>query len=201
MMQFKKWLFLLLFPLFGLTALVLFLNWYEVDVYPHALTEPPTEANNIMPPQWLPETIAHACVECGECIHTLKLEINRIVLVVHDRDGWYRLFWAGEEVYYYDDPAYFSASLKNPTADSPEGTWEIKGRYVPATHNHDCGGELMSTFHLNYELITGTTPDPVSNPFPEKWQWMSYNYDGVIATFSWLQANQESATAACDCGR
>lgn len=145
----------------GLAALLLTLNVLEPDRYLHGL-EAPTEADQTVdPPPWMPAVLAHPCADCGPCLHELRLDECRIDARILDEDGWYRLFWAGDETYHYADPAYFSGELKNGSARAAGGEWVIAGRYEPM---FDCGPHACPSapapFRLTFRLrLSDLDPD------------------------------------------
>lgn len=110
-------------------AVTLWLNLRESDLYPMPLEAPPTDRMNGPVPPWLPADAT--------------LEETRVSIAVVDHDGWYRLFWAADDVYYYDDASYFGGALDNATAASWSGTWTLKG---------SVGGK---PFALTYRLCEG----------------------------------------------
>lgn len=183
-------------------VVILILNLNERDFYPYGSLKPrPTDT---LPPDWLPEAVSHECGTCGKCAHTLEIDRSIMELWFKDRDGWYRLFWAGEETYYYEDPVHFADALANPTAHSPEGRWHIIGRYRDPGHEHACDGKYMR-FELVYRLRTGQAGTPKGTPFPDVFTWMSYRYETktseTIKHFYWERVNQELTEYPCSCGR
>lgn len=185
---------------------VVVLNLLENDVFLDGSTAPPTEAINTAPPGWLPAAIEHDCAECGKCEHKLEIVRNQITLKVHDRDGWYRLLWAADDEYYYDEGAKFAAVLKNPTAHSPEGAWVIEGRYAAPKHDHSCGLETMiDLFELRFRLVTSTQQPYRADPFPTRVDWMSFRYEEegaeAVVPFTWLLDLQGMNQAPCPCGK
>jgi hypothetical protein len=111
---------------------------------------------------------------------------NRRVLSIHDHDGWYKLFWAADEDYYYSDPIHLLADFgKNRTAETPRGTWTIRLNSGPATHRsaaaHECG-QIPRDITLRYELVL--SEDPLETTY--------HSGDGPLkipAQFSWLVSN------------
>ena len=109
------------------TIVLLILNLRERDYYPGGTPTPPagpgpedTAILGILP-----------SIEHDGCIHTAEFSENRRWLRVRDRDGWYRLFWAGDDFYYFDDVAAFHHALGNKTACDPSGEWSIFVTYRP----------------------------------------------------------------------
>ena len=135
----------------------------------------------------------------------MELTRNRLELSIQDEDGWYRLFWAGDDVHYYDDPVYFGVSLQNLTAHSPAGVWEIEGSYAAPKHDHRCG-ESVNTFFLKYRFTTDA-PEKTDGqqPFPEKVFWMTYSLRfekrREVVKFGWIRESQLFAQVQCLCGQ
>ncbi len=152
--------------LLGFAIVILVLNLLERDVYEHGELAPPAPGNNVDDQDPIfqrlrPREFAHACPACGECRHPLEIVENRRVLSLRDRDGWYRLFWARDETYHYDDPVYLAAGYQNRSADDPSGTWVIRARIGPAVHApsapHACT-ETPGERGWVYELFTRDHP-------------------------------------------
>jgi hypothetical protein len=194
--------------LLAFTALVLFLNTRENDVYAHGALTPP-EAD-VDPPPWLPRAIAHPCPECVFCVHVLEIARCRLVTKVVDRDGWYRLFWAGSETYYFTDPAYLVGALNNATCGAPEGEWVIEGRYAPWPRDaHDCppaAGAFRLRFALRYGDFPGESPtlDPTKSlGLPRNAPWFRRralsDRTAAACDFWWeLQEFTAGAAPCCD---
>lgn len=153
------------------TALLLWLNFQEQDVYLYGHDAPPAGPINQSPPGWLPEA-----EELTECL---------IVCRVEDEDGWYRLFWAGTDIYYFDDASYFGAALANPTARAWSGRWTFKGKYK--------GRPFELTYVLREEQALGDEV-AVVGPIvvPAAAPWFTRDYVKGRRTFSWvLEAPQK----------
>jgi hypothetical protein len=180
-----------LIPLGTLVVLLLF-NLNETDRYEFGLETPPAPGNNVDAEdaafnRVLPELkYVHACPGCGECVHRFEIVENRRVLSLHDHDGWYKVFWAKDEEYYYADPIHLLADWgQNRTAEQPKGTWTIRVRTGPATHpngaSHDCG-RLPKEIALTYELDFSEAP-------LDDTMWSGDGPLKVLQTFSWLYTN------------
>jgi hypothetical protein len=151
-----------LLALMAATIAILVLNILERDGYPPALPAPPRESNvpgvdeafrKIVPP-----ALSHPCPTCGECSHPVETLENRRFVRVLDRDGWYRLSWAGAETYVYDDPAYLVGALQNPTAEVLEGFWWIRARPgAPPGPPHACPS-FPPVICLSYMFLASETP-------------------------------------------
>ena len=148
-----------IFAAMAATAVILLLNYLEVDRYPKGLDSPPGPRNAEVP-IWLPRLMLHGCVYCETCPHRFVLSECRLSVTVTDHDGWYRLFWAGDDTYVYDDPAQVVAALQNTTAEVTDSIWTIRGRYVPveATDPHPCpaaAGEVELRYRLRHGAFPG----------------------------------------------
>ncbi len=178
---------------------LLLLNLSEKDYFPYAKTEPPAGPINLPAPTWLPDTISHPCTLCGVCEHKLEVKESHCVLKLHDHDGWYRLFWAGDDTWYYGDPSYFAAALSDPGGAVVEGTWRIQGRYLSPAHDHACGrASGIAGFDLLYRLAF-TEVEEGGEAFPERFPWFAYQYKDRIAHFSWERDSETPSDAPCSC--
>ena len=135
----KPALFWPLTALLGAAIVILVLNLLERDVYEHGELAPPPPGSNVPDDDALftrlfPREFVHTCATCGECRHPYEIVENRRAMSLRDRDGWYRLFWARDETYHYDDPVYLAAGYQNRTAEDPSGTWLIRARIGPPAH-------------------------------------------------------------------
>ena len=180
-----------LIPLGALVVLLLF-NLTETDRYEFGTETPPAPGNNVDVDdpgfaRLFPEmTFVHACPGCGECVHRFEVVENRRVLQMNDHDGWYKVFWAADDLYYYSDPVHMIADWsQNRTAETPAGTWTIRLRTGPATHGpgapHDCG-RLPREISLAYDLAFSDAPLDDT----------TYSGDGplkVLQTFAWVTSN------------
>lgn len=183
---------LVLLPVMALAIVILVLNLREADEYEFGVLTPPGPGNNVPADDFafsrvLPETrFVHACAGCGECVHPFEIVENRREMSIRDHDGWYKLFWAEDEVYYYADPIHMLADWgRNRTAESPRGSWLIKLRAGPATHRsapaHDCG-QVPQEIVLRYDLVP--SEDPIDETF--------HSGDGplkIVQSFSWFVTN------------
>src|SRR5947207_5907496 len=144
----------------GFAILLLILNLREIDDYEFGTETPPGPGSNVAADdnafaRVFPELkFIHACPGCGECVHPFEIVENRRVMSVPDHDGWYKIFWAADEEYYYSDPIHMLADWgKNRTAGTPRGRWTLRLRAGASTHRtapaHDCG-QLPREIALNY---------------------------------------------------
>jgi len=140
------------------TIVILLLNYLEVDRYPKGLDAPPGPRNAELP-IWFPRVILHGCVYCETCPHRFVPSECRLSVTVTDHDGWYRLFWAGSEVYVYEEPEPVVAALRNSTAEVTDATWTIRGKYAPveSMDPHPCPA-AVDEVALRYRLRHGTFP-------------------------------------------
>jgi len=153
--------------LMGLMAFliaVLLLNLREKDYYDGGSLTPPDgdgpSLDNLLP-SLVPPKFVHVCPTCGECTHPIEIVENRRTLTLRDHDGWYKLFWAGDETYYFDDLVFLAACLENSTSRQPKGDWIIRTRVGAPTHSvgnpHECG-QILQEFMVWYALVTTTGP-------------------------------------------
>lgn len=180
-----------LLPLGALAVLLLF-NLNEKDRYEFGAAAPAGPANNVDVDdpgfaRIFPELrFVHACPGCGECVHRFEVVENRRVLSLRDHDGWYKVFWAKDERYYYADPVHLTADWgQNRTAEDPSGTWTIRLRSGPSTHlagaPHECG-RLPQEIALSYALDFSDAPLDETH----------YSGDGplkILQTFAWLSTD------------
>jgi hypothetical protein len=180
-----------LLPLGALVVLLLF-NLTETDRYDFGVETPTAPGNNVDAEdaafsRVFPELkFVHACAGCGECVHRFEIVENRRVLTLHDHDGWYKVFWAADDTYYYSDPVHLIADWgQNRTAEAPAGTWSIRLRAGAPTHAsgaaHDCG-QLPREIALEYVL------DFSESPLDETF----HSGDGplkILKSFAWLVTN------------
>jgi hypothetical protein len=197
---------------------LLVLNLREADYYEFGTLTPPGKGNNVGgdDPAFgriFPELkFTHACAGCGECVHPFEIVENRRVMSVHDHDGWYKLFWAADEEYYYSDPIHMLADWgKNRTAETPRGAWTIRLHAGAATHRsapaHDCG-QIPQDIVLHYEL--GLSEDPFETTYhsgdgplkiPETFSWLVTN-PGKLVSLGWrLVGAPVVEVAACPCAK
>ncbi len=212
----KAWIWAMI-PLGALVVLLL-LNLNEIDHYEFGTETPPSPGNNVDADdpgfaRIFPEMkFVHACPACGECVHRFEILENRRVLQMNDHDGWYKLFWAGDDLYYYSDPVHMIADWgQNRTAETPTGTWTIRVRTGPATHPagaaHDCG-RLPREIALTYALQFSESPlddAPYSGDGPlrilETFSWV-YSHSGRPVCLGWrLMGPPAVDVAPCECFR
>lgn len=200
--------------------LVLWLNLGERDSYERgSLTPPPGDT---VPPEEglfrriIPETVTHSCPVCGDCTHPVEILQNRRVFSLRDHDGWYKLFWAGDETYYWDDPVFFAASLRNATARDPRGAWTIRGRLGPPAHKDaptPSRAPAPGEFLLEYELVVSPSPIPEEPPsgegtllpIPRTLDHFSFYPDvphqPYLLHFGWRLAWSRIPASPCPCGK
>lgn len=164
---------------------VLVLNLRERDDYLDGRPDPPAGPINVDSDDgalaWLPRTIEH-----DGCVHRAEFLENLRWLRLRDRDGWYRLFWAGDETYYYDDPSPFNAAMKNPTSCDPSGEWKISVAYRAA----NCPERIL---RLRYSLFVTSDFLPTSEEtveisgvrVPKTLRWFLAQVPGGMRTFVW----------------
>jgi hypothetical protein len=179
-------------PFLGFAIVLLVLNLREIDFYEFGTLQPPGPANNVAADdnpfqRVFPDLkFVHACSACGECVHPFEIVENRRVMSIHDHDGWYKLFWAADEEYYYSDPVHMIADWGgNRTAELPRGRWTLRLHAGPATHRgapaHECGS-IPIEIALAYDLVA--SDDPLEESF--------HSGDGplkILQAFSWLVVN------------
>jgi len=206
-----------LLPLGVLVVLLLF-NLTETDRYEFGTETPPAPGNNVdlddpgLAHLFPDLRFVHACPGCGECVHRYDVVENRRILRMNDHDGWYKVFWAADDLYYYADPVHMLADWsQNRTAETPQGTWTIRLRTRPATHPagvpHDCG-RLPREITLSYALEFSETPlddAAYSGDGPLKvlhtFAWVTTN-PGKMLSLGWrLQGAPKVEVAPCDCTR
>ncbi len=181
-------------------VVILLLNHLEVDEYPEGINPTLSIPDDL--PKWLSPILFHPCVFCEICPHRFETAECRLFVTVTDRDGWYRLFWAGAETYAYDDPALVGAALRNRTAELAGGTWTIRGRYAPAApaDPHPCPA-VAGDVDLRFRLKRGTYPgpaDPALDPsgtlaVPRRILWFRYPFPpDRVDDFWWELENPDS---------
>ncbi len=152
-----------LIPLLGFLILCLALSTREIDFYDHGSLAPVEGDPSLDPvfPRLIAQEYRHACPTCGECVHPIEIVENKRTLALRDYDGWYKLFWAADETYHFEDPIFLAANLENRTARDPSSRWTISATSGPATHAkvapHDCGMVPTHIF-LHYRLLTSEAP-------------------------------------------
>lgn len=195
-------------------AAVLLLNLREKDYYDHgSLTpvDPFAAKDDPVLARLVPDAYVHPCPACGDCTHPVEVVENRRELFLHDHDGWYKLFWAGDETYYYDELVYLAAGLQNRTAQDPRGRWFLRLRLGPARHGrveaHRCR-EIPAEVTLDYTLVAGDAPlapAPLEG-FPEAfraWPVLTQEQilDGRLLHLGWRADAPRVETAPCPCGK
>lgn len=144
-------------------AVLLWLNLREVDAYEFGSPEPVDSAVETADDlrMLVPRSTSHPSPGGGACEHELEVVEQRRTLTLRDPDGWYRVFWAADDTYYYKELVYLAADLQNPAAADPVGTWTLKVRAKPGP----CGaspGEAAVAYRL---LVTGGDL-PLGEPGP-----------------------------------
>ena len=152
----------------GFVALLLWLNLRELDHYELGSLDPvdgSAEAAHDLE-NLLPKTIYHV-----DHSHALEVVEQHRELTLRDRDGWYRVFWSGDEIYHYKELVHLAADLQNSTATKPAGRWTIKLRAAAAP----CGTSPLDATVI-YELTEGIFLDQDVPPrlLPEAKNALSY---------------------------
>lgn len=204
-------------PALGFIAATLVLSLLEGDTYPEGKLERPApmEVPDDDPVfrRILPSQFVHACPACGECTHPVETLRNRRALSLPDRDGWFKLFWAGDDLYHFEDPVFLAASMANPTAGEPRGTWSIRARVGPARHGdsgpHACTA-APSEIALDYELVVSEPPIQEARAGPSalfaQFDWFTYGYHVArrpsLLHFGWRAVPPpELAALPCPCAK
>ncbi len=204
-----------------LTILILLLNLREKDNFGAGSPVPP-RGDNVPDDdgtfrKLVPEKIAHPCPVCGDCTHPVETVENHRTLTIRDHDGWYRLFWAGDEIYHFEEFPLFAACLRNSTARDPAGRWKIRCRLGPPTHGvtppHVCT-PIPGDFSLEYELVVSPAPlepePPLRTDTPFSvlpvTDWFSFYPDRPhlprILHFNWrLAGPPDIPVVRCECGK
>ncbi len=164
----------------------------------------------ILPPEFI-----HACPACGECTHPIQVIDARRTMWVVDHDGWYKLFWAGDDRYYYTDASFLAATLLDPAAGPVQGSWKVRARLGPPSHGavtrHDCSPSVLEV-SLDYELAVSERDIPerpsTASPVPvlEAATMLVRNYDvphlPPQLRFVWrLAAPPVAVPGPCPCGK
>jgi hypothetical protein len=202
----------------AVVALLLALNYLEPDVYPEGSPVPPPPGPNVdagdpFLRQILPETFTHGCDLCGPCAHPVELVEARREASLTDHDGWYRLFWAGDDTYWYDDPVFLVQGTTRRTAGPVQGRFTIRARTGPAAHGrkppHPCG-EIPAEIDLEYDLGLAETPPEESDvdlagyAVPSCVIWIIQGIDStagrqVLCLFWKLRMPVVQVRSACPC--
>lgn len=200
------------------TIVILILNLGEIDNYEFGTETLPGPENNVTADDAafghiFPELrFTHACPGCGECVHPFEVLENRRVMSVHDHDGWYKLFWAADDDYYYSDPVHMLADwARNRTAETPRGRWTIRIRAGQATHRsaplHDCG-QIPRDISLAYDLVVSDSPldeafhsgdGPLK--ITQSFSWLITNPSHPISLGWRLSGSPQVEAAVCPCAR
>jgi hypothetical protein len=210
-----------LIALMGFAVLCLALSTREIDFYDGGSLAPVEGDPSLDPvfPRLLAQEYRHSCPTCGECVHPIEIVMNKRALTLRDYDGWYKLFWAADETYHFEDPVFLAANLLNRTARDPSGGWTIGATAGPASHAkaapHDCG-RIPTGIFLQYRLVTSPTPIR-DEPIPhlsevgaaERVQAFAREYDRPhlppVLYFGWEEASRSDVSgfswSPCPCGR
>ncbi len=209
-------LFIVLIPVLAFAIVLLVLNLREIDNYEFGSLTPPAKGNNVDADdaafgRLFPDLkFIHPCSGCGECTHPFEVVENHRELTIHDHNGWYKLFWAGDEDYYYSDPIHMLADWgQNRTAEDPRGSWTLRLRAGRATHPdapaHECG-QIPRDIALRYELVFSEEPLEPSfhsgdGPLkvPQTVPWLVTN-PGRMVSLGWRLVGAPSVEAGpCPC--
>lgn len=160
--RFPRYAAPLIMTVLGFVILLLILNLSEVDHYPGASREPPGEgADSASRPIGMTEAPRCACV-CLDCRHDIEAAAGRMVFEATDRDGWYRLFWAGSTRYYFSDASSFLTALENETCVDPSGSWKLTVTYPSPCRGKRpvlfCHSEVPHRVTLEYSARLSETP-------------------------------------------
>jgi hypothetical protein len=204
----NRWLPWLLTALGAFVAFALFLNTREKDYYEYGSLSPVAGHPELDPvfPHLVPTELKHDCPSCGACVHPVEVIRNERSLSLRDHDGWYKLFWAGDETYHFEEVQHLAASYENRTARDPEGTWTLHFRAGPPPHEraapHDCGpfrSEFIWIYRLRVNEVRGE-PSAALGPglvFP-----YSGNKLPPLLHFGWqLSGTADLPPAPCPCGK
>jgi len=139
---------------------ILALNLSETDFYFGGTTEKPTDPPPLtmgLPPGISREVVCPCA--CEHCHHLARVESAATIYQIDDADGWYRLFWAGDDTYYFTDVSYFLTALENRTWRQATG-WRVLviafERSCPEEEpRHECSKETLSRVTLTYRLVLG----------------------------------------------
>mgnify|MGYP001598220482 CR=1 FL=1 len=155
------------FAVLGVLAfivLILYLNLRERDFYADGQANQPKGPVNVEPNDgglpWLPLHEEH-----DGCVHSAEFTENHSWCRVRDHDGWYRLFWAGDEVYYFEDPSPLHQAMLNPTARDATGEWRIAVTYRPPP---TCS-RPATTLRFRLALEVGDAAIPPDPPDRTRW--------------------------------
>ena len=175
----------------AVVAVLLWLNLKEVDFYELGSLTPvdgAEEAQNDLR-IIVPLRTSHPTPGGGTCEHALEVVKQRRTLTLRDRDGWYRVFWAVDDVYYYKELVHLAADLRERDATDPRGTWTLMVQAAAGP----CGtspGEATVTYTL---LVTADDlplgpPGPLG--LPSTAPALAYQYAEermpAIMSFAWV---------------
>lgn len=152
-----------LFPAPIAAILLLLLNVAEVDVYVGGMPEPPKDppTADMGLPLGLSRELVCECA-CEHCRHQARVESAATIYKVIDADGWYRLFWCGDDTYYFDDVSYFLNALENRTWKEASGVRILYIVYERACSEdkprHACSTGIPARVKLQYRLVLGGIP-------------------------------------------
>lgn len=139
-------------------AILLALNYFEPDTYEN-FTPPPSGANvdkdDGLLWRVLPEAFVHPAPDGKQCRHPMELVESRRVMSLTDHDGWYRLFWAGDDEYHFDDPVFLVAAMNKRTSGAAQGRWTIRARAAAKP----CG---LKTEEISLDYVLEVGPEPAA---------------------------------------
>ncbi len=194
-------------------AFILVLNLREKDYYENgSLTRIDGEPSIDPLFRRFKREVSHSCPTCGECTHSVEVVNNRRTLTLRDHDGWYKLFWAADELYYFEELQHLAACYENRTAMDPSGTWEMEFRIGPAIHPrgpvHECtpvtasGKWILDLVVQDYPIVT----DVLYTGERARWESLVYPYYGNKLPpklyFGWkVRSLPNPDEVPCPCGK
>ncbi len=175
----------------AVVAVLLWLNLKEVDVYELGSPTPVdgTEEAKHDLRLLIPLKTSHPAPGDGACEHALEVVEQQRTLTLRDRDGWYRVFWAADDVYYYKELVHLAADLREATAVDPRGTWTLRVRAAAGP----CGASLGEA-SVTYTLLATPGDLPLGPPgplgLPATAPALAYQYAEermpAILSFAWV---------------
>lgn len=154
------------FPILSLVIVFLLLNLGETDTYLFGSEEPLEPVAFSRGIEHLAPTREVVCkCACEHCHHIARVTSAVAVFRVVDSDGWYRLFWAGDDVYYFNDLSYFLTALENRTWREADGILSVTIDYEkncpPWEPEHECESRIPVRVRLEYHLAIEGQQAPV----------------------------------------
>lgn len=205
---------------------LLWLNLQESDVYFEGTDEPvrPASAGGWEPPAGLTPEYRCGCEACGAeggCVYAARVLDAASVYRVVDGDGWYRLFWAGDDTYYFADVSRFLSAMENRSWSRAEGVrrYDIayERRCSYSGGEHACADPVPVRVRLAYTLVLGPPPaaEPIRDGPLEIPTWLpdaARSYETVyrdrvlssVVTVGWVLAERDGVSidrAPCRCPR